>query len=220
MAPVENIFGYPIIRIQCEDESLWRNPLFEQSIEESYVTSSVLKRTPIEGKDSHVGRGLTSVGQWFQLVDLPGSSDFREWIEQKFIESKPLIGLEHKGNTIRFKRSWSNRMFKGDYGKCHKHTKLDLYMKENTNFSEVDFRADAVGIFYADVPEGSSNLVFIEDGRENTLIDEYPKEQQHWLQPVQGELIIHSPEVWHAVSVHNSDLPRNVFVFDVDFVEA
>lgn len=218
MVHAENIFGYPVLRIQCEDESLWRNSLLEQSIEESYRTNSVFKRTPIPGKDSHVGKGLTSVGQWFQLVDLPGASGLREWIEKTLVENKSLIGLSHKGDEISFKRSWSNRMFMGDYGKCHKHTKLDLYMRENTNFTETDFRADAVAIFYADVPEGSSNLVFIQDGEEDTLIDDYPKERQHWLQPIQGELVIHSPEVWHAVSVHNSDIPRNVFVFDVDFV--
>lgn len=220
MAHVENIFGYPVVRVKCEDESLWRNSLLEQSIEESYRTKSVVKRTHVEGKDSYIGKGFTSVGQWFQLVDLPGATDLREWIEKTLIENKSVIGLAHKGDTIHFKRSWSNRMFKGDFGKCHKHTKLDLYMRENSDFSETDFRADAVAIFYADVPEGSSNLVFIKDGKENTLIDEYPKEQQHWLQPIQGELVIHSPEVWHAVSVHNSDLPRNVFVFDVDFVDA
>jgi hypothetical protein len=218
MAQVEIIFGDPVIRVQCNDESLWRNSLLEQSIEESYRTISVFNRTPIEGKDSHVGKGYTSVGQWFQLVDLPGAGNLKEWIEKTILEHKYLIAPEVLGNEVQFKRSWSNRMFKGDFGKCHKHTKLDLYLRENTNFSETDFRADAVAIFYADVPENSSNLVFIKDGKENTLIDDYPKEQQHWLQPIQGELVIHSPEVWHAVSVHKSDLPRNVFVFDVIFV--
>lgn len=216
---VEQVFGDPVVRIKCEDESMWRNPMLEQSIELSYRQHSVVTRTPIKGKDSYVGTGYTTVGQWYQFVDLPGCIRLREWIEQSFLQAKDVIGLSHKGNGISFKRSWSNRMFRGDFGKCHKHTKLDLYMKENTDFSETNFRADAVGIFYADVPEGSSNLVFIQDGTEDTLIDHHPKEKQYWHKPIEGELVIHSPDVWHAVSVHNSNLARNVFVFDIDFVD-
>jgi hypothetical protein len=86
-----------------------------------------------------------------------------------------------------------------------------------SGYTPEDFRPDVVSIFYADVPEGSSNLVFIKDGAGDTRIEDYPQERQHWLQPIEGELVMHTPEVWHAVSVHMSDTPRNVFVFDIDF---
>ena len=96
--------------------------------------------------------------------------------------------------------------------------KVDNYLAEVTDYTNQNFKPDAVGIFYVDVPEGSSDLVFIRNGKADTYIHEYDECDRYHLKPKQGELVIHSPEVYHAVSVHNSDLPRNVFVFDIDYV--
>jgi hypothetical protein len=92
-------------------------------------------------------------------------------------------------------------------------------MKEMTQYASENFRPDAVAIFYVDVPQGSSNLVFIRNGKDDTYIDDYVESDRYYLKPIEGELVIHSPETWHAVSVHNSDLPRNVFVFDIDYIK-
>jgi hypothetical protein len=51
-----------------------------------------------------------------------------------------------------------------------------------------------------------------------SLLDNFKEEDMYCIKPIEGELLIHSPDMWHAVSVHNSDLPRNVFVFDIDYV--
>jgi hypothetical protein len=213
---VENIFGSPVVRVKCQDTSLWRNKTLNDSIEMMYRSPVVVNRVRNQVGDSHFGAGMTTVGQPYPLITLPGIQGLKEWVRQTLLDSRDALGLSGKGNDVRFKRSWTNRLLKGGYGLCHNHTKIDNYM-EMSGYSSTDFRPDVVSIFYADVPENSSNLVFIKDGAPDTRIEEYPTERQHWLQPIDGELVMHSPEVWHAVSTHMSEIPRNVFVFDIDF---
>lgn len=213
---IEDIFGQPVVRVKCTDTSLWKNDTLNNSIEMMYKSPVVINRVRNQVGDSHFGAGMTTVGQPYPLITLPGVKGLKEWVRQTLLAYKPVFGYEDKGDDVYFKRSWTNRLLKGGYGLCHRHTKIDNYMAMSGYTSE-DFKPDLVSIFYADVPENSSNLVFIKDGKDNTRIEDYPKEQQHWLQPIEGELVIHRPEVWHAVSVHMSDIPRNVFVFDIDF---
>lgn len=214
----EMIFGYPVVRIQCVDESVYKYDELNTVTEMLFNSPQIKMRQRFKPGDSLTGSGLTTVGQPYQLKDMPGTDRFFEWVTKSLLEARVPLGLADKGDSVYYKRSWCNRMYKGGSGKCHHHIKVDSYLREMTNFSDVNFRPDAVAIFYADVPEGSSNLVFIKEGKEDTYIEEYKKEDTHWLQPIQGELVIHSPEVWHAVSVHQSDLPRNVYVFDIDYV--
>jgi hypothetical protein len=108
-------------------------------------------------------------------------------------------------------------MTNGAYGDVHQHIKIDNYMSSLTGYSKEGFCPDAVGILYVNVPPNSSNLVIVKDGKEDTPVEFFPKEETHWIEPEEGMLIIHSPYVWHGVSVHNGDLPRDVFVFDIDF---
>lgn len=213
---IESIFGDPVVRIQCEDRSLWKNSVLNTSIEMTYNSPVVINRVRESIGDSHKGAGLTTVGQPYPFINLPGATPLKEWVKESILKAAPHLGLS--GSDVFFKRSWTNRLFKGGYGQCHRHTRIDNYMKNLTGYTEENFRPDAVAIFYADVPEHSSNLVFIQDGADDTYIEDYPVERQHWLQPIEGELVIHSPDVWHAVSVHKNDIPRNVFVFDVDIV--
>lgn len=215
---VETIFGHPVVHIQCEDVSIYKDEDLVKSVNLLFSSPKISMRERFKPGDSLTGNGLTSVGQPYQLIDMPGTKKFFEWLTKSFLDAQQHLNISGDYTDIQYKRSWANRMFKGGSGMCHCHVAVDPYLKSMTNFKEENFKPMAVGIFYADVPEGSSNLVFIKDGKESTYIQNYKQEDTHWLQPVQGELVIHAPEVWHAVSVHNSDLPRNVYVFDIDYV--
>lgn len=208
---IEDVFGTPVVRIKCNNEEFWKNELLVSSVEESYRTTN----TPMQSNDvdSRVGKCYTTVNRWFQLVDLPGADNLVDWVRQAFLQAKNVIGPAHKGNNIVFRRSWSNQMVYGDYGFCHIHKGLEQFKINGEIVSP-----DAVGIFYVDVPPGSSNLVFIKNGKTMTGVDDYPQDQQYWLHPIEGELVIHTSDIWHAVSRHNSELPRNVFVFDINYV--
>lgn len=215
---IENVFGHTVVRIQCNDESVYRDESMRNMIDMVCQSAQVEMRKRFKPGDSFTGAGLTTVGQPYQLKDLPGTEKLFAWVTEALLKAKEPLGVAEEGNSVYYKRTWTNRLFKGGSGMCHRHVSMDPYMKKMTNFSEENFRPSAVAIFYADVPEGSSNLVFIRDGANDTYIQNYKEEDTYWLQPVQGELVIHSPEIWHAVSVHQSDLPRNVYVFDIDYV--
>jgi hypothetical protein len=211
-------FNKNIIRVECINENLYRNDDLNRSVESLLNLSEVQNRPRNEPGDSHVGAGVTSVGQtYLKLVNLPGAQGLTEWVSQQLILAKDILGIKKEGNKIEYKRSWVNRLYRGAQGKCHQHIELDNYMKARTNYSELNFRGDVVAIFYVDVPPNSSNLVIINNGKPDTIVEDYEDKDKFVLSPKSGQLVIHTPEVWHAVSIHNSDLHRTCFVFDADY---
>lgn len=216
---IQNIFGHKVIRIQCTDESLYHNEDLTKSVNQVFNLPKVKNRIRSEKNDSHKGSGLTTVGQeYLDLVHLPGSHNLVQWVTKQLIMVHKELGIDKEVKSVYYKRSWANRLFRSGQGLCHNHVQLDGYMKEMTNLDDKGFRPDAVAIFYVDVPEGSSDLVMVNNGAADTYLEDYEESDKYHLKPKEGEMIIHSPDVWHAVSVHNSDLPRNVFVFDIDYV--
>jgi hypothetical protein len=216
---VEQAFGHTLVRIQCTDVELYKNEDLTKAVD--HVLNLPYFKNRLRGfkADSQQGNGLTSVGhEYLSVCNLPGSSNLNKWIEEQMILAKPLFGITNPGSAIKFKRSWANRLFHGARGKCHQHVKVDQYIAELTNYSHANFCPDIVGIFYVDVPEGSSKLAVINNGKEDTHASDYAEEDKHYINPVEGELVLHLPEVWHAVTEHNSIFPRNCFVFDADFV--
>ena len=109
-------------------------------------------------------------------------------------------------------------MTEGAFGDVHQHIKIDNYMSSLTGYSKEGFCPHAVGILYVNIPPNSSNLVVVKDGKEDTPVEMFKDEDTVHLKPNEGLLIIHSPYVWHGVSTHESKLPRDVFVFDIDYV--
>jgi hypothetical protein len=213
---IENVFDETIIKIQCENVEIYKNNELTKNINLMFESLTVKNRIRNLKGDSHKGAGLTSVGQPYNILDLPGSNDLKKWLIEQFLLVRNPLGKF--GTNVKFKRHWANRLLRGGQGMCHNHTRLDKYMNMMTNYKHENFCPDAVGILYVDVPENSSNLVFVRDGKEDTYLHEYDENRKYYLQPKEGELVIHSPEMWHAVSIHKSDLPRSVFVFDIDYV--
>ena len=159
-------FDKPIVRIQCTDNTLYRNTDLSRSVESVLSMSDVQNRPRGEKGDSQIGNGLTSVGQtYLQLVYLPGAHNLTEWISEHLLSVKDTLGIKKPGNKIEYKRSWINRLYKGAQGKCHQHVELDDYMKARTDYTSINFRADVVAIFYVDIPPDSSDLVIIKNGK-------------------------------------------------------
>jgi hypothetical protein len=216
---VEQAFGHTLVRVQCTDVELYKNEDLTKA--SNHVLNLPYFKNRLRGfkADSQQGNGLTSVGhEYLSVCHLPGSSNLNKWVEEQMRLAKPLLGINKTESNVKFKRSWANRLFKGAQGKCHQHVKVDQYIAELTDYSYENFCPDIVGIFYVDVPLESSKLAIINNGREDTYASDYAEEDKYYILPTEGELILHLPEVWHAVTVHNNDLPRNCFVFDADFV--
>jgi hypothetical protein len=199
---IVDVFGEFVIRIQCKDVTLYHNEELTNSMNVVFNSPFVTNRDRKNNTDSHKGNGLTTVGQPYPITDLPGIFGLINWIEVQSLEAKKVIGLATEKNKVYYKRSWANRLKKGGYGLCHKHLPSP----------------DIVAIFYVNVPENSSDLIFVKDAKDFEEIENIKEEDRYILKPVEGELIIHSPNLWHAVGKHNNDLPRNVFVFDIDYV--
>jgi hypothetical protein len=217
---IEQAFNYKIVRVQCEDVSLYKNEDLTKAVNHVLNMPNV-KRKQVSSikQNSQQGNGLTTVGiEYLEVANLPGATGLNKWIEQQMVKAKVLLDIDKPGTSVKFKRSWANRMFRGAKGKCHQHIKVDEYIAELTNYSYVNFRPDIVGIFYIDVPPDASKLIVINNGREYTDLSEYSEEDRHYITPTEGELILHLPEVWHAVGVHNSDLYRTCHVYDADFL--
>jgi hypothetical protein len=216
---IEQAFDHTLVRVQCTDVELYKNEDLTKAVD--HVLNLPYFKNRLRGfkADSQQGHGLTSVGhEYLSVCNLPGSSNLNKWIEEQMLLAKPLLGITKSQSSVKFKRSWANRLFKGAQGKCHQHVKIDQYIAELTDYSHTNFCPDIVGIFYVDVPLESSKLAIVNNGREDTQASDYAEADKHYISPVEGELILHLPDVWHAVTVHNSNLPRNCFVFDADFV--
>ena len=211
---IDEIFGHKVIKIQCNDPTIYRNNLLMQSVEQVYTSPAVIHRVRETVGDSQKGTGLTTVGQPYPLISLPGASKLEDWLTEQFLSVRDILGC--KGDKVFFKRSWTNRMYYGAFGHVHQHVRIDNYIKNLTGYTDENFCPDAVGILYVNVPPNSSKLAFIENGRPDEPVENF--DNPVLLEPVEGMLVIHSPHVWHGVTKHLSDIPRDVFVFDIDFV--
>jgi hypothetical protein len=169
--------------------------------------------------ESLIGKGFTSVGQEYLAVStLPGSANLNKWVGDQFLVAKDILGIDKPGSKIKFKRSWANKILEGDEGKCHRHLKVDQYIADLTNYTDINFAPDITAVLYVDVPKNSSELIIINNGKENTVAREFDESEKYYILPEEGELIIFLPTVWHAVGIHKNKLPRSVYVFDADFV--
>ena len=104
-------------------------------------------------------------------------------------------------------RTWANKMFKGSQGLVHAHVHPDF-----------PNRTDFVAIFYVQIPENGAQLMFIDNGTFNSKYSDYPPEAIKYIHSETGDLLIHSPEIPHAVSTHNSDIPRVCLIFEGRFI--
>lgn len=211
---IDEAFGHTVIKIQCEDPTIYKNDLLMQSVEQVYTSPAVIHRVRETIGDSQKGTGLTTVGQPYPLITLPGASKLEDWLTEQFLSVRDTLGCT--GDKVFFKRSWTNRMYYGAFGHVHQHVRIDNYIKNITGYTDENFCPDAVGILYVNVPPNSSKLAFIEDGRPDEPVENF--DNPILLDPVEGMLVIHSPHVWHGVTKHLSDIPRDVFVFDIDYV--
>jgi hypothetical protein len=197
-----NVFDEFVARIECNDSTLYHNEELIQSINMVFQSPYVINRDRKINTDSHKGEGLTTVGQPYPITDLPGIDNLIKWIDIELLKFKNELGIAKEKNNVYYKKSWANQLKKGGYGLCHKHLT----------------QPDVVAIFYVDVPKNSSDLIFVKNGKDYEELKNINEEDIYTIQPIEGELIIHSPNLWHAVGMHNNDLPRNVFVFDIDYV--
>jgi len=191
----EIIFGEKIFLSQCVDESIYKNKTLSNSVEMMYKNPGINKSV-----DEQKGNALTTIGTDVNFIELPGMKNLIDWVLSQIELVPKELGMSKTHCFIR--RVWSNRMFKDCEGRCHIHSIIGI---------------NGIAIFYYQVPEDSAQLVLINGGMPGTEYHSYPEKKKHYIKPVEGQLIIHPPNIPHAVSRHNSDDPRTCFVFEFCF---
>lgn len=177
----------------------------KKTVDEVFDSFEIKNSTSIEAYNG----GMTTVKNVKQfpidkLLDLK-NHDMGIWILEHISKGAKELDIKNKNyNEYKFVRSWMNRTLKGSHGAAHKHQTM----------------CDMVCIFYYEAPENSSDLVFINDTLTTKNTDRYdmfPEDKRYHLKPKPGMFVCHYPNIPHAISIHNSDLPRTVLVFEPFF---
>lgn len=189
-------FDYVLYK-SCSDENLYKDPDLVSAINKILETTYANSTTPSE----RIGEAISTVGSDFNILHLSETHRLAEWIISQIMNIDEF--KSKNSNTFDFTRHWANRIYKDCNGLCHTHPK----------------DADAVAIFYLDVPLESSDLVVINNGVENTNYLDYDDNNRHHINVESGTLIIHKPDVPHAVSIHNSTDPRTCLIFEFKIAE-
>lgn len=190
-------------KFKCNDKNLYENPILTSSINLLLDLPDVVHRVQGTKYDSAMGQVLTSAGnEYSDILTLPGAKNLVSWIDSKIKESAP------PGKSIEYIKSWANKMFYGSQGLVHAHIHPDFK----------NYKSDFVAIFYIHIPENSAQLVFVDGGEFNKKYTEYDESKLTIMKCESGDLIIHSPEIPHGVTIHNSHTPRLCLVFEGRYV--
>ena len=110
-------------------------------------------------------------------------------------------------SVLSFRRLWVNRIFTNCQSFTHNHFSVD------------HDPCDLVGIFYF-ISEGhSADLVFTNLTEVGKFADQILPANKEIIEVKTGTFVFHKPEIYHAVSKHNSDIPRICFVFEFNFLD-
>lgn len=144
-----------------------------------------------------IGHGRSTISTPNSINSLPGMDFLLKSVKDCIRELDPSKTKEKY--EIVFENIWTNRNFKGSTVKVHRHPES----------------LENVCIFYIDVPEeGCADLVVLEKGVTQTPLSDYPEDTKIYINVSKGDLIIHKPNVLHAVSEHKSDYPRTCIILN------
>jgi hypothetical protein len=195
-----NAFGHTIHVAHCEHTNYYANTEILHGVDRIFNLPEIKNRPRGTNWDSHYGQGETSeIVPMLGPANLPGTSQLTAWILE---QCKQALGAD-----VGIDRSWMNRLQTGSQGRCHRHMGVDREGMQQT--------PDLVAIFYVNNPPGGSRLIVVKEGVAGQLPSDMLEANKHYIQPQTGDLIMHGPEVWHAVSEHLADEPRICFVYQL-----
>lgn len=174
----------------CEDSSIYTSEQISNTLDYVFNHNNLADFVD----ESQKGEARTTVGFKLDFSGLPEFFNIFSWVVGEISKLKN----EFVGTNITFTRTWVNKIFEGCSGACH------IHPSENSG----------VAIFYLSAPEGSSDLVIINNGVEGTPHTNYKLEDTFYLPVKTGQLVVHKPETPHAVSEHKSSEPRVCLIME------
>jgi hypothetical protein len=172
---------------------------FNEHLSKCLISYSASEVTEVQGNGlfkSTVRKNHDEELFYFQTIDNRGY--ILNWLRKVILDYCKDVKIRLE--SIHLQRAWCNRIYRNVKGKPHYHNGTDK---------------GKVLILYYEAPKGSSDFVFINSKQQLDSYEMYDKEQLHFLPVRPGMAIIHDLDVLHAVTEHNSDDPRTVFVFDI-----
>lgn len=186
----QDIFEYPTIKTSCEVNK-YNSPSILKGLDDIFNSDRVHKF-----KFSLTTCNIPTALSDIQRIE--GIQNLIDWITESILESAVHF-KKTNATSVKFTQVWANRIFKGCSNPCHLHRS----------------RTDGVAIFYYHVPlDNSSDLVLVKNGKDETKLNTYPKEDQFNIKVNTGDLIIHHQSIPHAVSRHGSEDSRTCLVFN------
>ena len=197
----QTIFNRPVYRFHCNNEELYTNRMLMNSVDRLLDLPLIQNRTRGLLYDSCYGEVLTSAGnEMSDIENLPGAGRLMEWVTTQLLLTNP------GSKTVKFKRTWCNKMFKDSEGLVHAHVHPDL----------PDPGIDFVSIFYLQSTAEYGNLVIVDCDDFNTRVHEYPEDKKVALKCISGDFIVHDKFFHHGISAVGEE-PRLIFALEGTF---
>lgn len=197
----QTIFNRPVYRFHCNNEELYTNRMLMNSVDRLLDLPLIQNRTRGLLYDSCYGEVLTSAGnEMSDIENLPGAGRLMEWVTTQLLLTNP------GSKTVKFKRTWCNKMFKDSEGLVHAHVHPDL----------PDPGIDFVSIFYLQSTAEYGNLVMVDCDDFNTRVHEYPEDKKVALKCISGDFIVHDKFFHHGISAVGEE-PRLIFALEGTF---
>ena len=186
----QDVFNYPIIKTSCRADR-YNSASISKGLDTIFNSDRVRKfKTSIT--TCTIPTALTDI------QEIEGIQDLLSWITESILE----VAVHFKkpnAASVKFTEAWTNRMFENCSNGCHLHRP----------------GIDGVAIFYYEVPlDGASDLVLVKNGKNETDLNTYPKEDQFNIKVNTRDLIIHHRNIPHAMNRHRSKDPRTCLVFN------
>lgn len=201
---VQDVFNTKVVRVMCEVPDFYDTPSIHKNLERAFHLAETYRPKDVKVGQEGVGKFETMMGGHMPVEMIPGLEPLMAWISVHIMNAAPYY-VDFKPSGFQFFRTWANKMYEGAEGKAHQHGKGD----------------DDVGvaIFYLQVPENSSDLVFLEgDVVAQKTLDEYQDETKIYANVKQGELVFHDNKITHAITKHNNVVPRICLVFEFRYL--
>ena len=192
---IEKVFDTHIVRTKCETVEWYKNLTALTSLERLFKHHS--KDAP-----EIVGEIKTTLSSPIPIQMLPGLENLMVWVEQQIMNAAPyFVDFKPSGFKFDLKRTWANKMFLGSSVAPHTHDVIPGTNNRNTDNTR------GVAIFYLQLPEHSSDLMFMQE------------EDIMYANAKEGELIFHSKDILHSVTEHKSNIPRICLVFEFTYLQ-
>ena len=192
---VKNVFGTYVVKARCENSEWYKNKVAVENLDRLF-------RQYNKSAAEAVGDIKTTINCPIPVPMIPGLESLVSWVEQQIMLAAPyFVDFSPSGFKFDLQRTWANKMFKGSSVLPHTHDVIPGTTNRHTTNSR------GVAIFYQQLPTDSSDLVFIQN------------DEKIYGEVKEGDLVFHSKNILHAVTEHQSDIPRICLVFEFVYLE-